>query len=81
MFLITAYTPIHTGISKRSFLEKRVSNSQNLNIDATSEGERTHTGAVWKRRFSYDLDAILKLILKSLYTAGNISFQILQRKG
>ena len=28
---------------------------------------------------TYDLDAILKLILKSLYTAGNISFQILQR--
>ena len=27
-----------SGICKRSFLEKRVSNSQNLNIDATSEG-------------------------------------------
>ena len=80
IFPIKPYTPIHSGISKRSFLEKRVSNSQNLNIDATSDGERTHKRAAWKRRFSCGLDAILPLILRSLYMAGNISFQILQRK-
>ena len=40
-----------------------------------------HTMEQFESEVSYDLDAILYLILETLYMARNISFQILQRKG
>ena len=42
----TAFTPIHSGISKRSSYKKRASNPLNLKADSTPVGKRTHSRGV-----------------------------------
>ena len=81
MFLQTAFTPIHSGISERSSEKQRASHSLNLEADSTPLGKPPPRRAVWRIRSFWVLDGDLQLFLKCLDLAGKMRFLLLHRKG
>ena len=79
MCLNTAFTPIHSGISKRSSWKKRASHSLNLKADSTPLGKQTQGRAVWRIRSFLVLDGDLKLYLKCWNLAGKMRYPLLHR--
>ena len=80
IFVKTAFTAIHPGISERSSKEKRASNSLNLNKASTPLVEPTHSRAVWKIRLFGVLDGDVPLLLKYSHLAVKTRFLLLHRK-